>query len=308
MANIVIELFHFCVKFRFLNHFIFVLFLVDLVLFYLLFASPRLKSISVNQHYSYYVCTQIYNESEHYLIDWLDHQFNVVGFKNVCLINVGKPLSTSLRKQFPIAYIEKPNHFQEFHYCLSSCFVDKPMHPEDLLMIQDIDEYLNVRKPDIILKNYYKYDQFHFNEIRYGYVLDTNNEMLNRSLRTTNLWRKPHRYLGEYEEKDLRDLFKCKSYGGWPSCEEGNGKEMIRVATIQSLSVHFHTSKLQPDRRYYVDMKEIRLNHYIMRTKEDAILSAKKWNKLGSRRGQMAVNRWFRMIFDDSIIESKRLI
>ncbi|CAF0907218.1 unnamed protein product [Rotaria sordida] len=234
--------------------------------------------------------------------------FNVVGFKNVCLINVGKPLSTSLRKQFPIAYIEKPNHFQEFHYCLSSCFVDKPMHPEDLLMIQDIDEYLNVRKPDIILKNYYKYDQFHFNEIRYGYVLDTNNEMLNRSLRTTNLWRKPHRYLGEYEEKDLRDLFKCKSYGGWPSCDEGNGKEMIRVEIIQSLSVHFHTSKLQSDRRYYVDMKEIRLNHYIMRTKEDAILSAKKWNKLGSRRGQMAVNRWFRMIFDDSIIESKRLI
>jgi len=122
----------------------------------------------VNSRYSYYVCTQIYNESEHYLIDWLDHQFNVIGFKNVCVINTGQPLSASLPKQFPIAYIEKKTRSQQFDYCLSSCFVDKPMHPEDMLMIQDIDEYLNVRKSDEISKNYDKYNLFHFNEIRYG--------------------------------------------------------------------------------------------------------------------------------------------
>ena len=132
--------------------------------------------------------------------------------------------------------------------------------------------------------------------------------MFNRSLRDTNLWRKPHRYLGEYEENDLKDLFKCKSYNNWPSCNEGNGKEMIRVGAIRSLSTHFHINKVPIDRRLFVNMKKIRLNHYIMRTKEDALLSAKKWRKLGSRRGQIATNRWFRMIFDDSITESKRLI
>jgi hypothetical protein len=55
-------------------------------------------------------------------------------------------------------------------------------------------------------------------------------------------------------------------------------------------------------------MKKIRLNHYMMRTKEDAMRSAEKWNKIGSRLGQIAVNSWFRIVFDDSITESKRLI
>jgi hypothetical protein len=144
------------------------LILASLAFLYFICASPRLTSINVNSRYSYYVCTQIYNESEHYLIEWLDHQFNVIGFKNVCLINVGQPLSTILRKQFPFAYIEKKNLEQEFDYCLSSCFVDKPMRPEDMLMIQDIDEYLNVRTPDEIFKNYDKYNQFHFIDTRYG--------------------------------------------------------------------------------------------------------------------------------------------
>ena len=138
--------------------------------------------------------------------------------------------------------------------------------------------------------------------------MDTDIEMLNRSLRTTNLWRKPHNYLGEYEEKNIKDLFNCTSYDGWPACDEGNGKEMIRVGSIKSVSVHFHTSKAEPQRRLDVDMKKIRLNHYMMRTKEDAMRSAEKWNKLGSRLGQIAVNKWFRIVFDDSITESKRLI
>jgi hypothetical protein len=127
--------------------------------------------------------------------------------------------------------------------------------------------------------------------------------MFNRSLRTTNVWRKPHRSLGEYEENNLKDLFNCTVYGGWPSCREGNGKEMIRVGTIKSLNVHFHTSKVQPDRRLFVDMTKIRLNHYTMRTKEDAVKAATKWDKLQSRLGQIASNPWFQIVFDDSITE-----
>ncbi len=156
-------------KFRLLKrNLIFLFILVTLLFLHFFFVLLRHLSIDVNSHYSYYVCTQIYNESEHYLIDWLDYQFNVIGFKNVCVINTGQPLSISLRKKFPIAYVEKKNRFQQFNYCLSSCFLDKPMRPDDMLMIQDIDEYLNVRKPDEIFKNRYNYDQFHFNEIRYG--------------------------------------------------------------------------------------------------------------------------------------------
>jgi hypothetical protein len=132
--------------------------------------------------------------------------------------------------------------------------------------------------------------------------------MLNRSLRATNIWRKPHRYLGEYEGKDLKELFKCKLYGGWPSCDDGNGKEMIRVDSIRSLSVHFRVSNVQPVRRLFVDMKKIRLNHYILRTKETALRSAKKWNKTALRLGQIATNQWFRLVYDDSITESKRLV
>jgi hypothetical protein len=148
--------------------FILILILVKFAILYYLFWLVRQTPIVVKSRYSYYICTQIYNESDNYLFDWLDHQFNVVGFKNVCLINTGPPLSASIRKQFPFAYVQKANRLQEFEYCLSSCFVDKPMRPEDMLMIHDIDEYLNVRKADEISINYKNYDQFHFHEIRYG--------------------------------------------------------------------------------------------------------------------------------------------
>ena len=123
------------------------------------------------EHYSYYICTQIYNESEHYLADWLDHQFNVVGFKNVCVINTGQPLSGAIRQKFPFAYVEKKNRDQEFGYCLKSCFVDEPMRAEDMLMIHDVDEYLNVRQNDVIFRNRHKYELFHFTEVRYGSFL-----------------------------------------------------------------------------------------------------------------------------------------
>jgi len=57
-----------------------------------------------------------------------------------------------------------------------------------------------------------------------------------------------------------------------------------------------------------VDMKNIRLNHYMMRTKENAVRSAIKWSKLPLRLVQIALNPWFRIVFDDSILVSKRLI
>lgn len=120
------------------------------------------------RNYSFYLCTQIYNESEHYIFDWLDHQFHVIGFQNVCIINVGTPLSRSLREKFSFAYVEKQNRAQEFQYCLSSCFIDKPMEKNDFLMIHDIDEYLNVRQVGVIAQNHDQYDMFHFYEIRYG--------------------------------------------------------------------------------------------------------------------------------------------
>ena len=315
-------------KFYFRLSLIFIVILIKLILLYNLSVSSRSTLTNVNQSYSYYVCTQIYNESEHYLIDWLDHQFNVVGFKNVCLINTGQPLSISLRRQYPIAYVEKVNRRQEFNYCLSSCFVDEPMRPEDMLMVQDIDEYLNVRKADEIFRNYNNYDRFHFEEIRYGnfncfsylcltfssaffgvgFVKQTEQEMFNQSLRTTNLWRKPSRQLGEYEEQNLQDLFNCTTYGGWPACRDGAGKQMIRVGAIKLLSVHGHKTNDNSKPKFDVDIRKIRLNHYMMRTEEDAIQSASKWNKLSSRIGQIALNKWFRIVFDDSILDSKRLI
>ncbi|UJR28996.1 hypothetical protein I4U23_010214 [Adineta vaga] len=294
--------------FRRISYIIYAIFIVVLIILNV-FLTRRILFLNYeSSRYSYYMCTQILNESEHYLVDWLDHQFNVLGFKNVCLINVGHPLSMSLRNRFRIAYVEKKNRIQEFHYCLSSCFIDEPMSGKDLLMIQDIDEYLNVRKADVIFDNYHNYEQFHFKEIRYGYVLETDNEIMNHSLRKTNLWRKPHHLLGEYEENDIKDLFKCQVYDKWPSCSEGNGKEMIRVDAIKSLGVHFHESNYNSTRRLYIDIKEIRINHYIMRTKEDAIRSAQKWNKIGSRLGQIKTNKWFRIVFDDTVTESKRLM
>jgi hypothetical protein len=42
------------------------------------------------------------------------------------------------------------------------------MKSSDLLFIQDVDEFLNVKQADIISKNYDQYDKFHFQEIRYG--------------------------------------------------------------------------------------------------------------------------------------------
>ena len=42
------------------------------------------------------------------------------------------------------------------------------MRSEDMFMIQDTDEYRNVRQTDVIVRDYYKYEMFHFTDVRYG--------------------------------------------------------------------------------------------------------------------------------------------
>jgi hypothetical protein len=106
------------------------------------------------------------DESEAYLIEWIEYQLNVIGFKNICLINVGENFNPKILSRYSISIINKKDRKQEFNLCLS-CF-NPAMKPSDLLFIQDIDEFLNVRQADVISKNYDQYDKFHFHEIRYG--------------------------------------------------------------------------------------------------------------------------------------------
>lgn len=116
--------------------------------------------------YDYYVCSQVMNESEGYLIEWIEYQLNVIGFKNICLINVGKQFNPILRERYSIGIIDKDDRQQDFNLCLT-CF-EQPMRSTDLIFVQDVDEFLNVQQADIIQKNYEHYDKFHFQEIRFG--------------------------------------------------------------------------------------------------------------------------------------------
>ena len=106
------------------------------------------------------------DESEGYLIEWIEYQLHVIGFRNVCLINVGERFNEKIRSKYAIGVINKKERKQEFQQCLT-CF-EPAMKPSDLLFIQDVDEFLNVREADVIAKNYDRYDQFHFQEIRFG--------------------------------------------------------------------------------------------------------------------------------------------
>ena len=87
---------------------------------------------------------------------------------------------------------------------------------------------------------------------------------------------------------------------------------MIKVGKIQHLETHFHQSSRNNNHRtedtLYIDMKHIRLHHYIMRTWENGIQKGNQWNKILSRMGVINSNAYFKMIFDDTIKESKRLL
>jgi len=86
---------------------------------------------------------------------------------------------------------------------------------------------------------------------------------------------------------------------------------MIKVGKIQQLDIHFHQSNRNDNRTkdtLYIDMKYIRLHHYIMRTRENGIQKGRQWNKILLRMGVINSNAYFKMIFDDTIKESKRLL
>ncbi|CAF1590392.1 unnamed protein product, partial [Didymodactylos carnosus] len=224
---------------------------------------------------------------------------------NICLINVGSTeIIEKLVKKFNIAIVNKQNLAQEFSYCLS-CF--NTIRPDDLLMILDVDEYLNVKQADYIYENYHNYDQFYFEEVKYGYVYEQDKDLYNRSLLTTNVYRKPHVKLGEYVTIDLQRLFNCSTHYGWYSCDDSYGKTMIKYGRIRELGTHFHKTTMNVSKTLDVDMKFVRLNHYAIRTREDGLRKGQMWNKLGSKIGVIHTNKYFRIIYDDSILNSKRL-
>ena len=79
---------------------------------------------------------------------------------------------------------------------------------------------------------------------------------------------------------------------------------MIKVGKIPQLETHFHQSNRNNNRTEdtpYIDMKHIRLHHYIMRTWENGIQKSNQWNKNLSRIGVINSNAYFKMIFDDII-------
>ena len=128
---------------------------------------PQKANLHRDNRYSLYLCTQILNESDIYLTEWIDYQLHVLGVRNICLINAGADAHrTWLLSRYSISVVNKASPEQEFDYCLS-CF-DPPMKVNDLLLVHDVDEFLNVRQADVIQKNYDKYDKFHFHEIRFG--------------------------------------------------------------------------------------------------------------------------------------------
>jgi hypothetical protein len=92
-------------------------------------------SISNSSQYSYYVCTQVWNETNEHMIEWIEHQIFRLGFRNICMISVEQPLNKSLVAQYHIATITKMSTEQEWKYCLQ-CFTDPPLQPQDMLMIQ----------------------------------------------------------------------------------------------------------------------------------------------------------------------------
>ncbi|UJR14155.1 hypothetical protein I4U23_001150 [Adineta vaga] len=254
-------------------------------------------------HFDYYVCTQVWNESNEHIVEWIEHQIYRLGFRNVCMISAEEPLDEAIVKQYRIATITKAERDQEWRYCLQ-CFKDPPMKPEDLLMTQDIDEFLNVERSDAVSRLYDEYDRFHFTDLRYGYIYETDKEMENKSLLKTNVYRRPNEDLGEYMHPKFKDLFECND-----ACETTSGKEMIKVGAIEKLCTHYHdTNNRSNGKMVRIDMLHARLNHYSMRTRENSLIAGQKWNKIDYKTDLIKLNNYFKTVYDPSVIYSKRLL
>ncbi len=83
---------------------------------------------------------------------------------------------------------------------------------------------------------------------------------------------------------------------------------MIKVGAIQELGTHFHTTNNRSSgRSITVDMKHARLNHYCMRTRENSLISGAKWNKNDYKTDLIELNNFFKVVYDPTVIYSKKL-
>ncbi|CAF1640147.1 unnamed protein product, partial [Didymodactylos carnosus] len=254
-----------------------------------------------NTKYDSYMCTQVMDDNE-FLEEWLDFHLDVIGFKNICVINVGQPIWPNLTSKFNIVWMNKTARYQEFNLC-RNCFEE--IRPQDLLMVNDVDQYLNVRDSNYIYDNYDNYDGFYFADFKFGYKYEDTPDIVKHELLKTNVYRGPHPWLGEFHSKKLEELFNCSERGGWYSCGIASGKSMVKYGLATDFGVHYHKTPAQ--KTLWVDFKKIRLNHYCVRTKQNGQEKAKKWNKVDDIQGIIDMNKYFTMIYDDTIIESKRM-
>ena len=251
-----------------------------------------------------YLCTQVYNEDP-FLPEWLDHHLEVIRVKNICIIDVGSPIDPNIKSRYPVNYIRGKTLKQDFNQC-RGCFTD--IRPKDLLFIMDVDQFLNIRNSTYIRDVYHRYDRFFFPDIRFGYVYNKTAKLKPGSLRASNTYREPIQLLGEYDNPELyRTVFNCSVYGHRDICKPDLAKGMIKYGRIQRLRTHVQELIEGSKGAHWVSMKHIRLNHYFMRTKEDAELKGTKWKKPEYMQGSIAINTYLTMIFDDSILSSKAL-
>ncbi|CAF1407089.1 unnamed protein product [Didymodactylos carnosus] len=272
-----------------------------------------LLNLPVRNKFDYYICTQVMDE-EQFLTEWLDYNMNLLGFKNICIVNVGKPISVNITLKYDLAYKNHLNHDnstkQNFNLC-KKCFTS--IQSQDLLLVQDIDQFLNIRNSKYLEENYDRYDSFYFADVRFGYVKDKTNEIFNKESKerfpmlATNTYRGLTKNLDNYNSDELRQLFNCSPRGGWNPCDTGNGKTMIKYGLISRLEPHFHETTKKNSKILDVDMQQMRLNHYYVRSREDGIFKGKKWEKLESMLGIIENNDFFKMVYDDSIRTSKQL-
>ncbi|CAF1211945.1 unnamed protein product [Rotaria magnacalcarata] len=184
--------------------------------------SSNTTTYPLTSRYAYYVCTQVWNETSEHMTEWIEHQIFRLGFRNICMISVEQPLNKTLVTRYHLATITKMARAQEWKYCLE-CFTDPPMQPQDILMIQDIDEFLNVQRSDAVSALYDSYDMFHFTDLRYGYVYEKDEQLKGKSLLATNVYRRQNTDLGEYMHPKFEQLF----VGCNDTCYTTNGKVSV---------------------------------------------------------------------------------
>jgi hypothetical protein len=84
---------------------------------------------------------------------------------------------------------------------------------------------------------------------------------------------------------------------------------MIKVRAIEELGTHFHINNDRSNgMRVFVDMKDARLNHYCMRTRENSLSTGTKWGKVDYKMDLINHNDFFKVVYDPTVIYSKKLL